>query len=273
MDDVIRRGDEKRLPVQARRVVPATAGEPVPPQTIRVPAGAVTGAGDPNVPGGPHTVVYVTVPAGAAATPPPPGEVHYHTTTQVTNHHYAPTRRRRSRTTSFLGTLGLVVGGVACGAAYVPQVLPAAHYLSLAAVAMAAWAFVLAVLVRRTGAGMPLLGLLAGGAGYVLWLRAAGELPAAWDHLRARSPVSLPALPPAWVTPPSPVAPPTAVPTDANPSGRQTPPPQPQQSPGTPAPPVEPAKRPRSPNLFDPHGDGWVSPRDAKPGQKPSTVP
>ena len=238
MSDIVRRDNQKPVPVKARRVS-TPAGDP-PSATVRVPPVATESA--------PQTVVYVTLPAGPPQ--PPAAEVHYHTT--VTNHHYAATRRRRQRTTSFLATFAFVVGLAACAAAFVPQLLAVARYGSIGAAALAAVALLGAVAVRRTGTGMPLLAVIVAGLGYGLWLKNAGQLPAAWRQVQAASPVAVPALPPSVTAPMQPSEPPPA---------------SPPQSP--PAQSLEPAK-PKRHNLFDMRD---VTPTPADLGQMPATPP
>ena len=225
MGKIVRPGEA--VPVQARRTVPP------PMSAVEVPNGV-----PPAEAGGPRNVIYVTTPAA------PPVEVHHHHhhTTQVIVP--GPTRRlRRTKGTSFLGTLGFVVGGLACGAALVPQVAGYARWIALAGLAAAAVAWVGAVLLRRVGAGMPLAGIIVSVVGYGLGAYETGQGQAEYNRMRAHSPVALPAvripappLPPVVTVPPaaSPSRPPSAAPRPATVSPpRPSTPPPPQVGQGT----------------------------------------
>ena len=203
MGDLIRRN--RGVPVQARR---ADGSEPpVAPTIVEVPG---RGASSPPPPGPAHVtqnVIYVAAPQAGPVPPPQPQAVHHHHhhTTQVI---LPPRRMRRTKGTSFLGTLGLVVGALACGAAFLPQVAPAAPYISKAGLAMAAVAWLGALLLQRVGATMPFLGMIVSAAGCGLWLYNTGQAQSTYDRLRSKSPVELPA-----VTIPPPPAPFRAGPT------------------------------------------------------------
>ncbi len=126
-------------------------------------------------------------------------------------------RRRAGKGTSFLGTLGLVIGGLACGTAFLPQVSAYAGRMAEVGLGLAALAWVGAVVLRRVGATMPFVGALVSAAGYGLWLYQTGQAQGVYDHLRTRSPVPLPAVridPPVAVptVPPTVAAPPAAPP-------------------------------------------------------------
>ena len=209
MSDMIRRG--KAIPVQARRVEAE-------PQTVHVPgsssAAGPAGVQPPNVT---QNIFYVSVPgappqqAAAPASPAAPsGDVHIH------NHiHEYPKRRRGGRYgTSFLGTMGFVLAGVACGACYVPQLVWLARFISLAGMGCAALGFLGSLLMGRNGKGMPMLGLLLSGFAYWLWMVKSGqaklELPKELNFIPtpaqtesmpgAPAPVT-PVTPPVLVTP------------------------------------------------------------------------
>jgi hypothetical protein len=161
MSELTRRG--KAIPVQAT---------PVPPETVVIPG---SGPIPPQQPGVTQNIIYVNVPAGAAApnSAPQPQEVHHHTT----NIYEAPRRYRARLGTSFLGTLGLVLGGVSVGASYLPQLIWLAKPAAMAGAASALVGLTGAILFGRVGRAMPLLGLIASGIAYGLWLRASGQLP------------------------------------------------------------------------------------------------
>ena len=193
MGDVIRR--DKAIPVQARRAdVVGDGGAPsAGPTVVVVPGAAPPAAAPPPPPGVTNNVIYVVAPPATPATPPPPQVHHHHHTTQVIVQ--PPRRRRRLSTgTSFLGTLGFVVGGLACGMDYLPPVARFAGPIALAGLAMAALAWVGAVVLRRVGTGMPFLGMIVSVVGYGLWLFNTGQAQATYDRLRKQSPVPLPAV-------------------------------------------------------------------------------
>lgn len=205
MSEIVPR--RKAVPVQARQVDPA-------PETIQIP-----GAGPipvpPPAPGVTQNIIYVNVPPGQTAPPPPPSappEVHYHTTNVYTS----PRRRRLGRGTSFLGTLGLVLGGVAIAAAYVPEVMSFSKLIAIAGAGCATLGLLGSLLFRRTGRGAPMLGLIACGIAYCLWLKNSGQLPAnislpRFDLPGIAAPVVTPAPVPA--PPPQTVHPPVQDPT------------------------------------------------------------
>lgn len=241
MGDVIRR--EKTVPVQARR---ADGGGVVPPPftpgVVDIPA-AGGGAAPPAVAAGGAVQNYIYVVAPPAGAPPIQEVHHHHHTTQVVA---APRRRRLSKGTSFLGTLGLVVGGLAGVTAFLPQVAPYAKWMAEAGLGLAALAWAGAVLFRRVGAGMPFLGMVVSAAAYGLWLYTTNQAQSTYDQLRVRSPVALPAVqfpsPPAADTP-------AQVPA----------------SPATPVLPrlpaqVKPPVRLHDGTIFDPDSPGWVKP-------------
>ena len=161
----------------------------VPPMSQVPPAPVVP----PQAPPGMHNVIYVVntpPPAAAAAVPPQEVHHHHHHTTQVV----MPRSRRWSKGTSFLGALGLVVGGLACGVAFLPPLAKFAGPMALAGLAMAALGWLWAVLLRRTHAGMPMLGMIVSAVGYALCLYNTGQAQATYDKLRKQSPVDLPAV-------------------------------------------------------------------------------
>ncbi len=225
MADLTRR--DKTVPVQARRV----DGGPV-----AVPAAAV------------QNVVYVEVPA---APPPVVTEVHHH------HHHTTEVatpprpRRRPHKGTSFLATLGLVVGGLACGTALLPQVARFAGPIALGGLGMAAVAWVGAVLLRRVGAMLPFAAVVVSAAGYGLFLYQTGQGQSTWDGLRRRSPVPLPAV---RIDPPTPPAAPAPA--------AGTPPPiaAPTVVPAKPEPIVVPPPAKRDSTIFDLDSPGWTKP-------------
>ena len=245
MGELTRR--DKGVPVQARRL--GTGGVTIPPATAGVP-GLAAEATPPVPPVGVQNVVYVVAPPPIAA---PVTEVHHHhhTTTQVV---LPARRRRRQKGTSFLGTLGLVVGGLACAAAFLPQVARFAVPIAIGGLGMAGLAWVGAVLLRRVGATMPFAGLLVCAAGYGLGLWQTGQAQSTYDRLRTRSPVPLPAVridPPTAV--PGPVAPAPVVPAPVAPAPSQ---PGPAAKP-TPRSPADPQ---RTPSIFDSDSPGWTKP-------------
>jgi hypothetical protein len=171
MGNIIRRN--KAVPVEARRVEPA-------PDMVSVPgAGPVTASGPVQVPPvipGVTQNIYVNVREGQAAAQAasaPPGAVHYHQHT--TNVYHLPGRRRSGRGTSFLGTLGFVLGGVAAGTAYVPQIVWLAKPIAMAGFASAGLGFLAALLLGRVGRLMPFVGLLTCALAYGLWLKNTGQ--------------------------------------------------------------------------------------------------
>jgi hypothetical protein len=249
MGDMTRR--DEITPVSARRA--RVVGQPVAmPPVVPVDVGA-----PPPVGAGPQNVIFVVAPQPPV--PPPPPQVvhhHHHHTTQVILP--ARPRRRPARGTSFLGTLGLVVGGLGCAAACLPPVVASAHYIALAGLGMAALAWLAAVLLRRTGATMPFAGMVVSAVAYGLWLFNAGQAQPTYDRLRVRWPV-LPAIqfqapPPAPAAEPAagtPVpTPPGAAPLAHAPVPRSIPR---SASTGTPG-------SSRDPTIFDPDSPGWTRP-------------
>ena len=237
MGEISRRGNV--VPVQARR---ASAGvPPVPPTVVEVP-----GIGSPGPSPQPahltQNVVYVVAPPPPPAAPvPPPQEVHHHHHHHTTQVILPPRRRPRSKGTSFLGTLGFVIGGLACTVAFLPQVANAAPYLAKAGLALAGLAWVGAVLLRRVGTTMPFLGMAVSAAAYGLWLYNTGQAQSTYDRLRSKSPVDLPAvrIPPPPATPPAPTA---------TPNGPAVQPPT--------------SAKKHDPSIFDPDSPGWTKPTD-----------
>jgi hypothetical protein len=124
-----------------------------------------------------QNIIYVNLPAGQAPPPqaPPvessPREVHYHTT----NLYQSPRRRRSGLGTSFLATLGFVLGGVAAGAACVPQIVWLAKPIAMLGFAMATLGMLGALLFGRVGKLMPLIALLACASAYGLWEKNTGQ--------------------------------------------------------------------------------------------------
>jgi len=163
MGNIIRR--KKAVPVEARRVEP-------PPQTIRVP-GAEPIPAPPQTPGVTQNIFYVNVPAGqpqsTAPVDPSPREVHYHTTNI-----FLP-RGQRGRGTSFLGSLGFVLGCVAVGFAYLPPAMWLAKPIAIAGMALAGVGMLGAILLGRVGRAMPMLGLLVSAIAYGLWMKNTGQ--------------------------------------------------------------------------------------------------
>jgi hypothetical protein len=193
MGDLSRRKGEA-VPVQARRTGAAAQPES-PPIVIQVPAGQSAPTIPPPASGVTQNIVYIVAPAAAGApTPPsaidqPPQEVHYHTT-----NNYAPIKRRRERGTSFLGLLSIFAGLAACGCAYVPPVADYAGRIGEAGLALGALGLVSAILFRRAGRGVPVIGMMISAIAFPLWLGKTGQLQSEYDQLRTRSPVPLPAI-------------------------------------------------------------------------------
>jgi hypothetical protein len=229
MSEIIRR--KKAVPVEARRVEPAV-------DVINIP-----GAGQiplpPVIPGVTQNIIVVNVPQAAAApvapvqaAPVQTREIHHHTT-----HIYqAPRRPRMTRGTSFLGTLGFVLGGVAVGTTYVPQILWLAKPVAVAAFGCAGFGFIGALLFNRVGKFMPMLGMLVSATGYYLWLKNTGQ------------PIQLPKLD--LSMPPTATTPATNAPA--------TPAPNP------PSPPVK-KTRPIDHSIFGDGGGAWVKPDEVPP--------
>jgi hypothetical protein len=258
MNDITRRN--KAVPVQASRVPPQ-------PEVISIP-----GAGPIPVPQPQHgqqhghqqgppsvtqNIIYVNVPAGQAAPPPSPpqqpSEVHVHT-----HVHQYPRRRRSGRYgVSFLGTLGFVLGGVACGAAYVPQLIWLARPIALAAGGCAGLGLISSIVLRKAGRGMPLLGLISAGLGYWMWMIHSGQaklqLPKQFDAINNL-------IQPTPATPtPTPATPaPTVVPDVTTPMTTPAPT-SPAQT--TPAPTPQP---PQDHSIFGDHGH-WGDSSKAPP--------
>ena len=241
MGKIVRQGEV--IPVQARRV--GGAVPPVPPTTAYAPGMEPV---DPLPPaaGGPQNVIYVVAPQS----PPPPAEVHHH------HHHTTEVvmpvrRRRRSKGTSFLGTLGFVVGGLACLTAFAQQVAVAAPYIAIGGLVAATLGWCGAVLFRRVGATMPFVGMVVSTAGYGLGLFMTGQAQSTYDGLRSRSPVPLPAV--RFPAGPATSQPAVVEGTPAAGSVKVTPPPvrrQPRVGEGT---------------IFDPLSGGWVKPPTTRP--------
>ncbi len=213
MSDIIPR--KKAIPVQARR-------SEMQPEVIQMPV-AQPASVPPPAAGTTQNIIYVNMPAQQAPppqTPPPapqgPQEVHFHTT-----HIYASQRRQRG--TSFLGCLGIVLGGIGIGAAYVPQVAVYTKQVAIAGAGCAGLGFLGAMLFRRSGRGVPFLGLLICGFAYCLMLKNTGQLSSVYAHVRdqAQMPkieVATPAITPA----PSPAAPNPAAGVAASPAAHSS---------------------------------------------------
>jgi hypothetical protein len=211
MGDIIRR--KKAIPVEALRAdrVPETVYVPG-PEPMPMPVQIQT---PPAKPGVTQNIIYVSVPAGAGgpvsgqappaqpAPPSSPNQVHYH------NHVHLPPRRRAGKGTSFLGTLGLVLGGISAGIAFLPPVMDFARYPAEAGAAAAGLGLLGAVLFRRVGRAVPLMGLIVCGIGYCLWLRNSGQIPRQYQDLidRAIAP-AVPAGSPQKDAAPAPASPP-----------------------------------------------------------------
>jgi hypothetical protein len=133
---------------------------------------------------------YVSAPPGqlpAASAPVPPTEVHHHHTTVQ---HIVRTRTVRGL--SFFGVVGLVLGGLACAAFFVPGAKTFAHPLALAGLVAAGWGFIAGVLLGRVGVGIPFLGLLVSGAGLAIWFQDnGGHLQAEIEKVRNKLPGEL----------------------------------------------------------------------------------
>lgn len=187
MGDLIQRDD--KIPVQARR---AGSAEPE-PVVIEVPAGQAVPV-IPATPGITQNIMYVVVPPAQPAPPSPPAqEVHYHTTNHTTNN-FHPIKRRRERGTSYLGSLSLVFGALACGIAYIPLIASMAQPLAVGGMALGALGFVISILFRRSGLGVPLMGILISLAAYGIWLNNTGRLQTQYNQLKANSSIPLPAI-------------------------------------------------------------------------------
>src|SRR5437868_1047507 len=139
MGDLTRRN--KPTPVQAVRKPPA---EQVLIDVPTAAAGAAAPSSQPP-PAQPASVTqnifYISAPPAGSSTPPPsapasppqqpPQEVHYHTTV-----HHAPARSRGPRhRLSFFGSAGVVLGGIAIAALYVPKATQFCQPLAMAGVA------------------------------------------------------------------------------------------------------------------------------------------
>jgi hypothetical protein len=225
MADMIRR--DKATPVQARR---ADGGgvPPVAPTVVVVPgAGSAPQPAPPHAPGVTNNVIYVVAPQGASVPPPPPQEVHHHHHHHTTNVVLPPRRRLRVKGSSFLGTLGFVIGCLTCGMAFLPQVARFGGNIAIVGLSMSTLAWVGAVLLRRVGATMPFAGMVVSGAGYGLWLYNTGQAQSTYDKLRNKSPVDLPAVvipaPPTAAVQPPVAPPPAAQPKPAAPAKKQGP--------------------------------------------------
>jgi hypothetical protein len=177
MGNLIRRN--KAIPVQAHRrdappeqvviPTPGTGPIPIPPGTF--PPGA-NASGQPSG-GTTQNIFYITTPVPPPApqqAAQPPQEIHYHTVI-----HHTP-RLRAPRGTSFLGLLAVLAGGAACAAGYLPQIAPYAHLLAQAGLVMGGLGWLGAILFRRTGTFIPMLGLILSAMGYGLWMFG-GKLP------------------------------------------------------------------------------------------------
>ncbi len=176
-------------PARPTIVMVPPMGQVPPPPAAATPQ-STTAAGGAG--GATHNVIYVVNTPPPAAVHAPPQEVHHHHhhTTQVV----MPRSRRLSKDSSFLGTLGFLVGVLACGVAFLPPVARFGGPLALVGLTMAALGWVWAVLLRRTHAGMPMLGMIVSAVGWGLCQYKTGQAQATYDKLRARSPIELPAV-------------------------------------------------------------------------------
>jgi hypothetical protein len=158
--------------------------------------------------------IYVNVREGQSAPPPlpqqappaPPPQVHYHTT----NVYHLPRRRGSGRGTSFLGSLGFVLGALAIGATYVPQLIWLAKPIATAGAVLAGVGLLGASLLGRVGRGVPLLGLLACALAYGLWMKDTGQpivIPKLDSILNATPAVVAPPPPPTVKPVPAPATP------------------------------------------------------------------
>lgn len=178
--------------VEARRVPPtppAAPPDPPPPGVyVTIPPAAAPADTRPNVT---QNFFNVSMPPGAPAPPPaaPPTEIHHHHTTVNYTRPAAPLLGL-----SFFGTAGLVLGGLACAEVYLPHGVAFAHPLALAGLVAAAVGLLSAVLVGRTGRGVPVLALLVSAAGYALALAAAGRLAPAIRQINATLPAAIPRI-------------------------------------------------------------------------------
>jgi hypothetical protein len=158
----------KSLPVQVQR---REAG----PEQEVVEIPGRPGVSPAPGPGQPHVTqnnIYISTPAVQAAAPapaPPPTEIHHHTTV----HHVVRTRARE-RGLSFFGVAGLVLGGLAWAALYVPSAGIFVHPLALAGLASAGFGLLVAILFGQSGQGVPFLGLLVAGAAWGMWFHNGG---------------------------------------------------------------------------------------------------
>jgi hypothetical protein len=221
MRDIIRR--KNAVSVQARRV--SQTPEPG-PEVIKLPSATPTTALHPGITPGassqPNIVqnfIYVNVATPAPVPPPAAGpsnaaaqpsrrEVHYHTT----NVYHAPRRPRLGKDVSFLGSLGVVLGGLALGAGYVSQIDWLVKPLAAGGFGLAVLGYLLALLLGRVGRGMPVLGMLACAAAYGLWLKNTGQ-PIALPKLDLNLSPLAQVVPAVRVLPaaPAPATPPAAI--------------------------------------------------------------
>jgi hypothetical protein len=165
MSNIIPR--KKVVPVEARRVE-------IPPMPIEPPT-----AGQMPPPNVTQNILYVHVPAPQAPQPipqpaePAPREVHYHTT----HVYHSPMRPKLGKGTSFMGSMGLVIGAMAIGSTFVPQLTGLAQPMAVIAGGLAGLGLLLAMLFRHVYTGIPMLGLIVAAAAYGLYLKDTGQLP------------------------------------------------------------------------------------------------
>jgi hypothetical protein len=121
-----------------------------------------------------QNIFYISAPAPPPQPPPqqPPQEIHYHTTV-----HHAVRVRGPRHSLSFFGSAGVVLGGLAIAAAFVPQAAAFVRPLAMAGLAAAGFGLIVAILFGHSGKGVPVFGLLVSAAAWGLWLRNTGQLP------------------------------------------------------------------------------------------------
>jgi hypothetical protein len=264
MSDIIRRG--KSVPVQARR---AQAPVDLDPQAIQIPGGGQIPV-PPQQPGVTQNIIYVNVPAPQpqavpqAIAPTGPSEIHVHNHI----HSYAARRRGGRYGTSFVATLGFVLGGVACGVCFVPQLVWLARFIALVAGACAILGLLGSMLFRKNGAAMPVFGVIVSAFGYWLWMMKSGQaqlqLPKPIADAIPPSLMPTPSAPAPGSTPvpvvPTTVPPPTVLPATVLPAT------------APPTPPTAAAPSPSQTHLHDPSifGDGGHWGNGTDPAQTPS---
>ena len=157
-------------PVEVRR----PPAEPLPPGTVVIPNFAAPQP--PPAPSAPAITSHVTqnffYPAPPASTPPAAPVAAPPSFSTTVHHHYA---RRSERKLSFSGTVGLVLGVLACASTAVPPAQVFTPWLALGGVAAGGLGMLSSVLLGLTRVGVPLLAIVVAAVGYGLSLRAAGS--------------------------------------------------------------------------------------------------